>query len=83
MAPWTRLLEWRNRLGCPPRFGAPFGLWDNGRFDAIVAIRGVWWKGDKLSIPAGCGIIEASRLVNEWRELRLKREAVKRFLDPP
>jgi menaquinone-specific isochorismate synthase len=76
------LLEWRNRLGCPPAFGAPFGLWDNGRFDAIVAIRGVWWQGDKLSIPAGCGVIEASRLVNEWRELRLKREAVKRFLDP-
>jgi menaquinone-specific isochorismate synthase len=33
-------------------------------------------------LPAGCGIIEASRLVNEWRELRLKREAVKRFLLP-
>jgi menaquinone-specific isochorismate synthase len=76
------LLEWRNRLGCPPTFGAPFGLWDHGRFDAIVAIRGVWWQGRKLSIPAGCGVIEASRLVNEWRELRLKREAVKRFLDP-
>jgi len=74
------LLEWRHRLGCPPQFGAPFGLWDDGRFDAIVAIRGVWWQGTDLSIPAGCGIIEASRLVNEWRELRLKREAVKRFL---
>jgi menaquinone-specific isochorismate synthase len=78
-----RLLEWRNRLGCPQRFGAPFGLWDQGRFDAVVAIRGVWWKGTDLKIPAGCGIIEASRLVNEWRELRLKREAVKRFLDQP
>jgi menaquinone-specific isochorismate synthase len=78
-----KLLEWRNRLGCPTQFGAPFGLLDNQRFDAIVAIRGVWWEGNHLSIPAGCGIIEASRLVNEWRELRLKREAVKRFLDPP
>ena len=76
-----KLLEWRNRLGCPPHFGAPFGLWDDGRFDAVVAIRGVWWQGARLSIPAGCGIIEASRLVNEWRELRMKREAVKRFLD--
>ncbi len=75
-----RLLEWRNRLGCPPGFGAPFGLWENGRFDAIVAIRGVWWDDLNLSIPAGCGIIEASRIVNEWRELRLKREAVKRSL---
>lgn len=76
----NRLLDWRNRLGCPPRFGSPFGLWDQGRFDVIVAIRGAWWHGNQLSIPAGCGIIEASRLVSEWHELRLKREAVKRFL---
>lgn len=77
------LLGWRKRLGCPPQFGAPFGLWDQGRFDAVVAIRGIWWTGENLMLPAGCGIIEASRLVNEWRELRLKREAVKRFLLPP
>ncbi len=77
------LLGWRKRLGCPPQFGAPFGLWDQGRFDAVVAIRGIWWEGGNLMLPAGCGIIEASRLVNEWRELRLKREAVRRFLSPP
>lgn len=77
------LLNWRERLGCPAQFGAPFGLWDEGRFDAVVAIRGIWWEGNKLQLPAGCGVIEASRLVNEWRELRLKREAVKRFLTAP
>ena len=71
------LLEWRQRLGCPAEFGAPFGLWDQGEFHAVVAIRGVWWKKQELKLPAGCGIIEASRLVNEWRELRLKRESVK------
>ncbi len=75
-----KLYDWRQRLECPTQFGAPFGVWENGRFDAIVAIRGIWWEGRKLKLPAGCGIIEASRLVNEWRELRLKREAVKRFL---
>ena len=74
------LLDWRARLGCPPEFGAPFGVWHDGRFDAVVAIRGIWWHGRNLVLPAGCGIIEASRLVNEWRELRLKREAVKQFL---
>ena len=74
------LLEWRQRLGCPSQFGAPFGLWDQGKFKAIVAIRGIWWENNHLMLPAGCGVIEASRLVNEWRELRLKREAVKRFL---
>lgn len=72
--------EWRERLGCPDEFGAPFGVWDHGAFEAVVAIRGLWWNGNEISLPAGCGIIEASRLVNEWRELRLKREAVKRFL---
>ena len=76
----SRLLGWRDRLGCPSQFGAPFGLWDQGQFDAVVAIRGIWWDGGNLRLPAGCGIIEASRLVNEWRELRLKREAVKHFL---
>ncbi len=76
------LLKWRDRLGCPKQFGAPFGLWDEGKFDAIVAIRGLWWDHERVLLPAGCGIIEASRLVNEWRELRLKREAVKRFLLP-
>ncbi len=76
----NQLLDWRQRMQCPPGFGAPFGLWDHGRFDAVVAIRGLWWDGQQVRLPAGCGIIEASRLVNEWRELRLKREAVKKFL---
>ena len=71
------LLDWRQRLGCPSQFGAPFGLWEDGKFDAVVAIRGIWWSARDLLLPAGCGVIEASRLVNEWRELRLKREAVK------
>lgn len=71
------LLSWRESLGCPAEFGAPFGLWCDGIFRAVVAIRGIWWQGAKILLPAGCGVIEASRVVNEWRELRLKREAVK------
>lgn len=73
------LCNWRERLGCPAEFGAPFGVREDGKFEAVVAIRGIWWKGGRVSLPAGCGIIEESRLVNEWRELRLKREAVKGF----
>ncbi|MCP5531671.1 MAG: chorismate-binding protein [Akkermansiaceae bacterium] len=76
----AKLIDWRRRLGCPPHFGAPFGVAEGGRFDAVVAIRGVWWDGKHIRIPSGCGLIEASRLVNEWRELRLKRESVKHFL---
>lgn len=74
------LHDWRQRLGCPAEFGAPFGLMESDRFEAVVAIRGIWWNNCQICLPAGCGIIEASRLVNEWRELRLKRESVKRFL---
>lgn len=76
----AQLIAWRRRLGCPYEFGAPFGVWESGRFDAIVTIRGVWWEGPTIKLPAGCGVIEVSRLVNEWRELRLKREAVKQAL---
>jgi len=72
------LLDWRERLGTPGEFGAPFGAVYGGEFRAIVAIRGLWWEGGEVRLPAGCGVIEASRLVNEWRELRLKREAVRR-----
>jgi len=75
------LLDWRSRLGCPPWFGAPFGLWQDGLFEALVSIRMVAWHGEEVEIPSGCGVIEESRLVNEWRELRLKRESVRRLFD--
>ena len=52
-------------------------VWRNGEFEALVAIRMAAWKGEDVLIPSGCGVIEESRLVNEWRELRLKREAVR------
>ncbi len=71
------LIRWRTLLDCPAYFGAPFGVLENGVFNAVVTIRGVHWNGDDISIPSGCGVIAASRLVNEWRELSLKRDAVK------
>ncbi len=73
----AQLLAWRAHLGCPPWFGAPFGLWREGSFEVLVAIRMVAWSGSEVLIPSGCGVIDESRLVNEWRELRLKREAVR------
>lgn len=72
------LIRWRAKLDCPAYFGAPFGVLEDGVFHAVVTIRGIHWKGDGISIPSGCGVIEASRLMNEWRELGLKRDAVKR-----
>ena len=71
------LMRWRAELDCPTVFGAPFGYYDGHEFTSVVSIRGVHWEADQLTIPAGCGIIEASRLTSEWRELRLKRQAIK------
>ena len=70
------LNEWRERLNCPPEFGAPFGLYQDGDFEALVAIRMMGWYGDQFRLPSGCGVIQESRLVSEWRELALKRDAV-------
>ena len=72
------LIRWREMLDCPAYFGAPFGVFEDGVFHAVVTIRGVHWSGEDICVPSGCGVIEASRLVNEWRELGLKRGAVKR-----
>jgi menaquinone-specific isochorismate synthase len=71
------LYAWRKELEAPACFGAPFGVYDNGVFHAVVTIRGVYWDGAEVQVPSGCGVIEASRLTNEWRELELKRNAVK------
>ena len=73
----NQLVAWRQQLGCPVWFGAPFGLYNEGSFEVLVAIRMIRWQGKEVVVPSGCGVIEESRLVNEWRELRLKRESVR------
>jgi menaquinone-specific isochorismate synthase len=75
-----KLRGYRSQLGAPPRFGAPFGAWVNGSFHAVVAIRHVSWSADRVFLPVGCGVIAASVLEKEWRELALKRNSVKRLL---
>ena len=72
------LIHWREQLGCPSFFGAPFGVFHKGEFHSVVTIRGIHWTEKKVELPSGCGVIKASRLVNEWRELELKRNAVRR-----
>ncbi len=72
-----QLIDWRQKLGCPAWFGAPFGLYNEGVFEVLVAIRMICWREKEALVPSGCGVIEESRLVSEWRELRLKRESVR------
>lgn len=62
------------------RFGAPFGVTGPFGQHCVVAIRGIEWRGDRLQLGSGCGVVEDSRIEREWQELRLKRESVKRML---
>ena len=63
------------------RFGAPFGLLNPaGKSVVLVAIRNIQWLEDQLILGAGCGIVEQSRLENEWHELEMKRRSVRAML---
>lgn len=75
----TRLKEYRTQLQAPGFFGSPFGFLEpggDGICHMVVAIRGLGWQGDEVQLPSGCGIVAGSAFDHEWRELRLKREAV-------
>ena len=76
----AKLMEYRHQLNAPAFFGAPFGFKHGSDFHCIVAIRGIGWTDDQVSLPSGCGIVSGSAFDHEWRELRLKREAVARLL---
>ncbi len=76
-----KLREYRQQLKVPGFFGAPFGFAEaDGTTHIVVSIRGICWEGDQVSLPSGCGIVGGSAFDHEWRELRLKREAVLRLL---
>lgn len=77
----AKLREYREQLKVPGFFGAPFGfIEEDGTTHMVVSIRGICWEGDTISLPSGCGIVGGSAFDHEWRELRLKREAVLRLL---
>ena len=74
------LTRCRERMGTPAMFGAPFGVaWPGGAL-FIVAIRGVFWQGHHVSLPAGGGLVAGSEFDAEWEELELKRAWVRRAL---
>ena len=76
----AKLQGYRNQLEAPLGFGAPFGVLADGAFHAVVAIRNLSWAGRKVFLPSGCGVIAESHFEKEWRELGLKRRAVKELL---
>lgn len=76
----AKLQTYRTELEAPSGFGAPFGVIVDGAFHSVVAIRNLSWSGADVFLPSGCGVIAESRFENEWRELNLKRRAVKELL---
>lgn len=63
------------------RFGAPFGwLSPEGRGLCLVAIRNIQWRGEEIQLASGCGIVPASNIDREWKELHAKRDSVRRSL---
>jgi len=77
-----RLRDYRRQLKVPSFFGAPFGFAEpeSGATHLVVAIRGIAGNAGQIQLPSGCGIVGGSAFDHEWRELRLKREAVLRLL---
>ena len=75
-----QLVDYRERLGVPDDFGAPFGALHEGFFQGLVAIRNVSWIGRAVALPSGVGLVQGSRFDREWRELALKRNSVKSLL---
>lgn len=76
----AKLRGYRDELEAPLGFGAPFGALVDGSFHAVVAIRNVSWAGREVFLPSGCGVVAESNFENEWRELGLKRHAVRDLL---
>ncbi|MDF1849466.1 MAG: chorismate-binding protein [Verrucomicrobiales bacterium] len=75
-----QLVSYRDQLGVPSDFGAPFGAWHEGFFQVLVAIRNISWSGRDVYLPSGVGLVKGSRFDREWRELALKRNSVKSLL---
>lgn len=89
----AKLRDYRKQLKVPGFFGAPFGFIEPREITTpralqqsesichmVVAIRGIAWQGSHVKLPSGCGIVSGSAFDHEWRELRLKREAVLNLL---
>jgi menaquinone-specific isochorismate synthase len=73
---FSLLKDWREGSDF---LGAPFGIrWSDINYICLVAIRNLRWDQTHYYIDNGCGVVEESQLDEEWRELKSKRESVKK-----
>lgn len=76
-ASWKDLKEMRSGYGS---FGAPFVVVDDVHpAVALVSIRNITWDKDYYYIRSGCGVVKESQLEEEWEELLLKIQSVKKM----
>jgi menaquinone-specific isochorismate synthase len=64
------------------RFAAPVGYFNPSQNQSrcLVAIRNVQWDQHHMNISAGCGIVVESQCDEEWSEINLKLNAIKKML---
>lgn len=62
-------------------FGAPWGFKIKNQSLFVVSIRRLEWEGNRLCIPAGCGIIELSDFEKEFSEIERKMNSVKKVFE--
>lgn len=62
------------------RFGGPLAFIGREEALCLVAIRNLQWNKESAMIGSGCGIVAASELEREWRELYQKRLSVKKIM---
>lgn len=76
---WMQAYADQNKRG---RFGAPFMfvLPQSNEAICLVAIRNLQWNKDEILLGSGAGVVSASEIEREWRELAQKRESVKKIL---
>lgn len=75
---WRDLKNWRSDYDA---FGAPF-VWAQGESHALglVGIRQLAWDKEFYYIRSGCGVVIESSLEEEWSELQLKMNSVKKMM---
>lgn len=62
------------------RYGGPFAFISSQEALCLVAIRNLQWNNSEAMIGSGCGVVAASELEREWRELYQKRLSVRKIL---